>query len=216
MRIDYICAVCGKSGKRYYTQGKVPSVFFCSVPCQNEWQKTREDIVAKNKDPEFRKKVSDGLKHRKKVLGNNYHSEDAKRRIGKATSERWNKYPEETRQHFRDILKTNAENSKVESAYDSNWRKISEKLRSESCCQRCGKSDGLIVHHIIPVKSGGSRERNNLAVLCVGCHSKTEWATKKIYEIVKDWGIVQLLVRERLQIAEQNYRLLITGGYVLP
>ena len=55
MRVDYICESCGKAGHRSYAQGKVPSHFFCSVACQNKWQKTRQDIVAKNKDPEFRK-----------------------------------------------------------------------------------------------------------------------------------------------------------------
>ena len=48
MRVDYICETCGKKGFRHYAKEKILSHFFCSIPCQNEWQKSREDIVIKN------------------------------------------------------------------------------------------------------------------------------------------------------------------------
>ena len=72
--VKFNCEICGKYGKRCYSKNKMPNHFFCSKCCQNEWQKSREDIVIKNKDPEFRKKVSKGLKKRKRLLGDNYHS----------------------------------------------------------------------------------------------------------------------------------------------
>ena len=101
MKVNFVCETCGRSGSRCYAQNQLPSHFFCSRECQNEWQKTREDIVAKNKDPEFRKKVSEGLKRRKKRLGDNYHSPETKKKIGRTTVEHWESYDDEKRQHQR-------------------------------------------------------------------------------------------------------------------
>lgn len=42
------------------------------------------------------------------------------------------------------------------------------------------------------------RNPRNLVPLCPGCHTAVENQTRKIYEIIPDWSIVQLLVRERL------------------
>lgn len=68
MVIKFNCGICGKYGKCCYAQNKVPNHFFCSRCCQNKWRESREDLIIKNKDPEFRKKVSRGLKNRKKLL----------------------------------------------------------------------------------------------------------------------------------------------------
>ena len=74
MIVECNCEICGKHLRRSYPQERVPNHFFCSRECQNEWQKTREDLVLRNKDPDFRKKVSQGLKRRKQELKDNYHS----------------------------------------------------------------------------------------------------------------------------------------------
>lgn len=37
-------------------------------------------------------------------------------------------------------------------------------------CVRCGKSENLVCHHIIPVKDGGDTQKDNLATLCNNCH----------------------------------------------
>ena len=174
MRIDYICEICGKTGHRSYAQGKVPSHFFCSRECQNEWQKTREDIVLKNKDPEFRKKVSEGLKRRKRLLGDEYHSEETKKKIGTATREHWEAYDEETRNHMLEVLNDNAQKLRTFGPYDSDWKRISRKIRTGNVCHRCGSREHLIVHHIIPVSVGGGRDLKNLVSLCPGCHAIVE------------------------------------------
>ena len=158
MRVDYICESCGKAGHRSYAQGKVPSHFFCSVACQNKWQKTRQDIVAKNKDPEFRKKVSEGLKQRKIKLGDHYHSDEAKRKIGNATIEHWANYDDETRNHMLKVLQGNATALRTYGPYDFAWKQLSNAMCSSGICHRCGSKENLHVHHIIPVKEGGTRE----------------------------------------------------------
>lgn len=60
-----------------------------------------------------------------------------------------------------------------------NRRSISvpTKMRSEvlardnSECLRCGASENLEVHHIVPVSRGGAHEIENLATLCSDCHN---------------------------------------------
>ena len=198
MRVDYVCETCGKTGHRRYAEGKIPAHFFCSVPCQNEWQKTRKDIVEKNKDPEFRKKVSEGLKRRKMELGDEYHSAETKRKIGDATLKHWNEYSDEKRNHMLKVLQDNATASRTYGPYDLDWKKLSTAMCRHGICHRCGSREKLLVHHIIPVKQGGSRERRILVVLCQSCHSIVEYQQKKLYEIIPDWNVIQILVRERL------------------
>lgn len=198
MRVDYVCETCGKAGHRNYAQGQVPSHFFCSRSCQNEWQKSREDIVLKNKNPEFRKKVSAGLKRRKEELGDNYHTPETKRKIGDATLQHWAHYDERTRNHMLEVLKSNAEAQRTHGPYNWPWSEINKAMRSKGICYRCGSREKLCVHHIIPVKQGGTMERKNLVVLCDSCHKIVEHQQKLLYQIIPDWDIIQILVRERL------------------
>lgn len=198
MRVDYICETCGRPGHRSYAQGKVPKHFFCSAVCQNKWQKTREDIAVKNKDPYFRKKVSDGLKYRKERLGDDYHSQETKRKIGDSTIERWRNYDNETRERLLKVLKNNAAARRTYGPYDLAWKQLSARLCKSGICHRCGSRKNLHVHHIIPTKEGGNRERKNLVVLCSSCHKTVEHQQKILYEVIPDWEVVRLLVRERL------------------
>lgn len=46
-----------------------------------------------------------------------------------------------------------------------------EKLRSSRVCERCGEGKSVEVHHIIPLKLGGSNELSNLRTLCTDCHA---------------------------------------------
>lgn len=47
-------------------------------------------------------------------------------------------------------------------------------------CHFCRTVGDLELHHIIPVKEGGTDEPDNLVYLCKGCHRKTEsWGRRK-------------------------------------
>lgn len=48
------------------------------------------------------------------------------------------------------------------------------------CCYFCSKVGELEIHHIVAKKDGGGDEKENLMLLCVSCHRKTEnWGNKK-------------------------------------
>lgn len=44
-------------------------------------------------------------------------------------------------------------------------------LEQQKCCQKCGRTIGLEVHHIKPHSQGGSDDLDNLEVLCGICHN---------------------------------------------
>jgi len=46
--------------------------------------------------------------------------------------------------------------------------------RDGDCCQRCGGSEILHIHHIKSREEGGSNHPHNLVTLCSSCHSKME------------------------------------------
>lgn len=196
MRVDYICETCGNMGFRYYAKGKLPGHFFCSYACQNIWQKTRQDIVAKNKDPEFREKVSRALKRRKEVLGEHYHSKEAKAKIGMATKERW----EQHKEVITKVLSENAINlrTREDYPYNSGWKKIRKRILDKVpfCCL-CGERNDLHVHHIIPYDISGDNREENLVALCVKHHRAVEHWSWKIFEAVSDWEITRDILRQK-------------------
>jgi len=198
VRINFSCETCGKSSSRRYAKGRIPSHFFCSIQCQNEWQKTRQDIVQKNQDPEFRKKVSSGLKRRKLQLGDAYHSIETQQKIGKATLMHWQNYDDATKLRLLGILRSNAGLKRTNGPYDYEWQKLSSELRDGASCTRCGSSYNLCVHHIVPVSESGTRDKTNLVVLCDSCHAIVDKQQKELAALLGDWVIVHLLVSERL------------------
>ena len=69
-----------------------------------------------------------------------------------------------------DLLPDKEELEKKERVYSSNgkWRKLFKKYKA--ACQICGFEDVVEVHHIIPVKNGGSNEAENILILCSNHH----------------------------------------------
>lgn len=58
------------------------------------------------------------------------------------------------------------------------WIKFrGEVLKKQKCCEKCGTTKGLQVHHIIPVRYAPELflRRENVMVLCADCH-KSETA----------------------------------------
>ena len=96
------------------------------------------------------------------------------------------------------VLQDNATAKRTYVPYNQPWNALSSEMRRQGICHRCGSRENLHVHHIIPVREGGKREQRNLVVLCSSCHKVVEHQQKILHEIIPDWDIIQLLVRERL------------------
>lgn len=69
----------------------------------------------------------------------------------------------------------------TETAFRKDWSKAAESkkvspakreriLERDGECRRCGCSEQLRVHHIVPIGFGGESESNNLVTLCEDCH----------------------------------------------
>ena len=58
--------------------------------------------------------------------------------------------------------------------YGENWFSVSRSVKERDGfrCIKCGATENLEVHHIIPVSKGGSNSMRNLITLCHNCHKK--------------------------------------------
>lgn len=62
--------------------------------------------------------------------------------------------------------------------YDWNWQKTRKRfLHNNPVCQNCGQWANE-VHHIVPLRNGGSHDEANLVALCKSCHSRITAKTK--------------------------------------
>ena len=80
------------------------------------------------------------------------------------------------------------------------WERIIRKkiLKRDIVCQMCGSKKNLRVHHIIPIRAGGTEDENNLITVCNKCHQIIEKNQYGIFKIVQDWDIVRILVLDSL------------------
>ena len=44
------------------------------------------------------------------------------------------------------------------------------RLKVDSVCANCGSTDGLEIHHIVPLRRGGQNVQGNVVRLCWKCH----------------------------------------------
>ena len=57
------------------------------------------------------------------------------------------------------------------------WTETKQKYEQDKC-YKCGATENLHLHHIIPVMAGGTNEEYNLMTLCSSCHKKVEYHTQ--------------------------------------
>lgn len=74
--------------------------------------------------------------------------------------------------------------------YGKDWRKTRASfLKNHQLCELCRREGRItpatMVHHIIPVRNGGSNDEENLMALCKSCHSRlhskdgSRWGNKR-------------------------------------
>lgn len=87
--------------------------------------------------------------------------------------------------------------------YPANWKKVSQTIRRVAGyrCERCGRSNGLAVHHLgIGYVNGRASDkhdirRENLQALCFTCHNSLEYIASRTRKRKKR----KRLKRERLE-----------------
>ncbi len=63
--------------------------------------------------------------------------------------------------------------------YTAEWRRIrAHVLADEPRCRLCG-APATEVHHLVPLSSGGTHDRANLAPLCATCHRRVTAASRR-------------------------------------
>lgn len=50
------------------------------------------------------------------------------------------------------------------------WNRIKTEISLGNACYNCGSEENIELHHIVPLKLGGSNNITNIAVLCHKCH----------------------------------------------
>lgn len=170
------CVLCNDFYKSYDKRRK-----YCSracyvksgVPANNIAEYTKSEFISnRNKEKWFRERVSKGLK--KYFISN------------PRCKEGW----------YIQRYGINYTPKKLKRS--SIWRNLSKKIRDKHNCARCGSSNKLDVHHIIPYKISKDNSLNNLVVLCRLCHKLVEDNNLKIRNIVGNWEVVRILLKDSL------------------
>ena len=55
--------------------------------------------------------------------------------------------------------------------------------RDKHCCAKCGSTEHLHLHHVIPYSKCKSHEYENLLTLCLSCHANEHKDLKGIYQL---------------------------------
>lgn len=75
----------------------------------------------------------------------------------------------------------------------NSWEEIrrSVLIRDEHCCKRCGISENLHVHHLIPRNLGGNDFPYNLIALCPACHANHHLSlqTSLARKFIENWSV---------------------------
>ena len=82
---------------------------------------------------------------------------------------------ERGRCHVHRVKRIDTRPSSSARGYDREWQRIrTDVITEQPICQRCGVRPARDVHHIRPLRQGGTHDRANLVALCRGCHLSVE------------------------------------------
>lgn len=80
------------------------------------------------------------------------------------------------------LLKKTGLDRKPLNYHDPAWQAISKRVKRRDGfrCRQCGSSGLLDVHHITPLRVGGTNNPANLKTLCRRCHGLRHHELKKV------------------------------------
>ena len=55
------------------------------------------------------------------------------------------------------------------------WKATKAELSLGNTCYNCGNTEGIELHHIVPLRLGGTNKLSNIAVLCHKCHMASHY-----------------------------------------
>lgn len=177
-----VCKNCGE----YYINHQ--NKYFCSMDCNAEYKRGKAL-------PGHHRKALSEAKKGKPIKYFVENREEVSNKISETLTGKpqpWNR----GKNHPRWV-------DKKANTYSHQWKKISESIRQQSVCHRCGTDEQLEVHHIIPYRVSESHEKDNLVVLCKSCHQKTEYNNLKIKELLGSWQLVRLLYKRKFEDIER-------------
>ena len=178
-----ICACCGKEFTRSPYALAHAEEHFCSLGCMGSVKKNGKSIPCAACG-----ELVYVVPSRERMNSRFYCSNDC--RLGHQFSndvQKWTGFVESTTE-YRKLIDRVRKSRKVLS-----WRK--ERLTKNSRCERCGKTEGLVVHHRIPLvklaSDNGFSERliladprlvdsSNREVLCAECHANIHLLAKSL------------------------------------
>lgn len=99
-------------------------------------------------------------------------------------------------------------------------QKKSIRDRDNRSCQNCGRTNTeLHVHHIVPLKDGGSNNPENLATLCKECHNAIHHTDKKAPQRNQTYSSESRASQARGQGTHQGPEIggetILWGGYLI-
>jgi len=186
------CENCGKEKRTTSYRARINEHHFCDAECKGEWQSenhTKEDHPRWNRESYVCEVCGDEYKvplHKKE--NTKWCSEECQIQglANRAARRTGSDHPtwKGGSSAYHGVRRCLAERG---------WEYIADDYREKVGreCEWCGtrrqSSRALDVHHIVPIRSGGTHDEENLMALCRSCHSKIEKFTKRLFgEVLVD------------------------------
>lgn len=180
-KIAFECLVCGRAFTRYQAQVDRGATKTCSKKCLGTYFKGKGNpFWGRTHSAETRKRVSGSRKG--KARGNQNakgykHTESAKQRIGAASRTLWAEHRDEMIESLPRGEKHHFHKPPELRRYRKNFSPRQRRELISDTCAYCGRTDLLVLDHIIPVFDGGTNADENAQTLCQPCNL---WKTKHV------------------------------------
>lgn len=202
---EVVCDTCGAEGTRRQSQIRSQDAVYCSIDCRAEAQQDRVQCVCDECGTEFEKTSHFSQRSLKDFCSRAcYHAsrgeiielecerceatfEREESLVGRHQSE----YCSQDCYHRSRSGGLGVTTEAIRhSLSPKSWQEIAARTRRRSggACEMCGAprealERELDVHHIVPIRCGGTHHPDNLMALCPPCHQTTELYTRNSIDL---------------------------------